>query len=77
MGMKFRNRMKKILKEALVAGLLLVPAALPYTGAAEGSLPAEGTVGNEHPGNGNEGEDEGIMPCGDLMDEEENMIIYE
>ena len=37
MGMKFRNRMKKILTEALVAGLLLVPAALPYTGAAEGS----------------------------------------
>ena len=32
MGMKFRNRMKKILTEALVAGLLLVPAALPYTG---------------------------------------------
>ncbi len=63
MGMKFRNRMKKILTEALVAGLLLVPAALPYTGAAEGSLPAEGTVGNEYPGNGNEGEDEGIMPC--------------
>ena len=69
MGMKFRNRMKKILTEALVAGLLLVLAALRYTGAAEGSLPAEGTVGNEHPGNGNEG-DEGIMPCGDLMDED-------
>ena len=79
MGMKWKNRVKKILAEALVAGLLLIPAVLPPTGAGEGSLPGNVMVGQpgqmEQPENGNEGEN-GVMPCGDLEDEEEILSIY-
>lgn len=71
MGMKWKNRAKKILAEALAVGLLLVAAGLPPAGAGENRLPGEVMVGSEQPGqpeNGNEGRD-GVMPCGDLEDE--------
>ena len=41
MKRKIKDRMKKFLAEALVAGLLLVPAVLPPTGTVEESLPGE------------------------------------
>ncbi len=70
MGMKFKNRLKKILTEALTAGLLFMSVALPSAGAgAAGSLMGQAAVGSEHPGAGN-GEDDGIMPCGDLVDDD-------
>ena len=53
MKRKIKDRMKKFLAEALVAGLLLVPAVLPPTGTVEESLPGELTVGNEQPGDRN------------------------
>lgn len=74
MGMKWKNRVKKILAEAVVAGLLLIPAILPPTGAGEGILLGNVMVGQpgqmEQPENGDEGEN-GVVPCGDLVDEEE------
>lgn len=76
MGMKWKNRVKKILAEALVADLLLIPAVLPPTGAGEGMiLPGGVMVGSEQPGNGNEGEN-GVMPCGDLENEEGLIDIF-
>lgn len=68
MGMRFRNRMKKFITEALVACLLLAPTVLPPAGAGEGNLPGEVLTGSEQPGADDEGED-GVRPCGDLDDE--------
>ena len=68
MGIKFKNMMKKIMAEAVITGLLLVPAVLSPAGYGEGSLQEETLVGNEQPGTGN-GDEGGIMPCGDLEDE--------
>lgn len=77
MGMKFRNRLKKILTEALIVGLLFMSAAMPSTDAgAAGSLMGETDVGSEQPGAGN-GEDDDMMPCGDLVDEDDIQIIAE
>lgn len=73
MGMKWKNGIKKILTQALVASLLLAPAVLSPTGTGEGDLPGEVLTGSEQPGTGNEG-DEGIMPCGDW--EEEDDVKY-
>lgn len=73
MGMEWKNRAKKILAEALVAGLLLIPAVLSPTGVGEGSLPGNVMVGQpgqmEQPENGDEGEN-GVVPCGDGVDED-------
>ena len=74
MKRKIKDRMKKFLAEALVAGLLLVPAVLPPTGTVEESLPGELTVGNEQPGDRNGDE---IMPCGDVENEEAVQEIVE
>ena len=71
---KIKDRMKKFLAEALVAGLLLVPAVLPPTGTVEESLTGELTARNEQPGDRN---GDGIMPCGDVENEEAVQEIVE
>ncbi|MCI9221536.1 MAG: hypothetical protein HFH94_17835 [Lachnospiraceae bacterium] len=74
MGMKWKNGIKKILTQALVASLLLAPAVLPPTGTGEGGLPGEVLTGSEQPGTDDGGEN-GISPCGDLEDESELQYI--
>ena len=46
MGMKWKNGVKKILTQALVASLLLAPAVLSPTGTGEGDLPGEVLTGS-------------------------------
>ena len=46
MGMKWKNGIKKILTQALVASLLLAPAVLSPTGTGEGDLPGEVLTGS-------------------------------
>lgn len=50
MNMKLKNRLKKILTEALVACLLLAPAVLPPAGPGEVGMPGEVLTGSEQPG---------------------------
>ncbi len=64
MGMKWKNRMKRFLTEALIAGLLLAPAVLPPTGSGEGAL--AGAVLTE----ADDGGENGIRPCGDFENED-------
>ena len=68
MNMKLKNRLKKILTEALVACLLLAPAVLPPAGPGEVGMPGEVLTGSEQPGSDDGGED-GIRPCVDWEDD--------
>ena len=68
MGMKWKNKLKKFLTEALVACLLLAPTVLPPAGFGEAGMPGEVLTGSEQPGADDGGEDE-ISPCGDWEDE--------
>lgn len=70
MEMKLKNKLKKMMAEALTVGLLVIPAILHPAGVGEGSLPGEVTAGSEQSGTCNGGEEDSIMPCGDLGDED-------
>lgn len=74
MGMKWKDRMKRFLTEALAAGLLLAPAVLPPAGAGEGVLPREVVAGSQQPEADAGGED-GIRLCGDFEVEDDDKKI--
>lgn len=73
MGMKWKNKLKKFLTEALVACLLLAPTVLPPAGFGEVGMPGGVLTGSEQPGADGGGED-GIRPCVDWEDDKPDKI---
>lgn len=72
MGKKFKGGMKKIIVEALAVAFLLMPSIQPPAGAGGEILWGEVLVesGLQEADNGG---DDGIMPCGDFVDDDENV----
>ena len=67
MGINWKNKIRKIIAEGVWAGVLLLLAGLPQTGQ---ELPrTEPSVESQTEEELPDGDDKGIMPCGDLGDE--------
>ena len=64
MGINWKNKIRKIIAEGVWAGVLLLLAGLPQTGQ---ELPrTEPSVESQTEEELPDGDDKGIMPCGDL-----------